>query len=325
MTQYSLYPYKTNYDLEVSLYNLRVDGNPSDNLIKNKKIDVSHIEWKELVFDVKVETGNYESLFPKDEEPEIRLTTKLNCRKTYYRDSKTENFLSSEKNFTMPLKLNREDVFGKVNLDVFISRNIKSLQPNSTFAEEIGQRIVVQGEEDFYWTIIADDNETKGSDIEHVVTSFKNDEERPFLSDYSKLNYYLDLSVAGKPTIYINEDQKKFLDLWSPTGIEHENKKLKKLQKYIDRDIMHDVYVQIISHTFKQAEENQWYNEGSGEGYREKIIQTWMKKIEPNETNRENFISDLNKKPDMISQISSAVMVESKKAYNLNEIVKELM
>jgi hypothetical protein len=326
VSKYSFYAYKFNDNLKVDVRNLRVDGESHDERISNKSIDVGNINWKRIVFDVVIDIDFYEHLFSPKEANEIRVIAKLSCRKTYFRSCEMKQSKLGRREFKITMALDRKDVRGVVNLDVFVARGKKSRFQGKGFAEEIGQRIVVQGEEEFYWNIIVDEPESKGIDIEIRPISFKKDEELG-LKEHKNLNYYLDLHNSNKPILYANKDWKKFMEIWDPMGPDHRNKRAEKLQDFIDRTVAHDVTVQIVVNTLREAYDSEWYTEDSAEGYKEGLIIEWMKKLDPEAESREEFIQGLqeNHSMDLVAKVSVEAAKKTNKGKEIDSIITGLV
>ena len=58
------------------------------------------------------------------------------------------------------------DLSGKASLDAFIIRNQTCETDDYKYAKTKGQRISVEGVEDYYWSILVDDPELPGNEID---------------------------------------------------------------------------------------------------------------------------------------------------------------
>ena len=322
MSEYSIWPYNVKYDLDVVVHSLLLDGNKKDALIneRTKKINVVAENWRRANLRLSLSFEHLDDLLPKDERKEARALIKVHCHQTYFRKGIVVKIPRLKNQTYVDLELMKEDLKGLVYIDAFIVRDDSRVPSDDEYAEEVGQRLIIQGEEKFYWRLIVDTSDSmSGSDLETEFVDFHKDDN---LKSIRSLNYYLDLSTAGKPVLYINKGNTAFFELWHNNGEDQIDKDLLRLQNYIDRDIMHDVYVQIIAHTLKEAEINAEYYEDSSPGYKEGLIQRWHQILRPELDSREDFIKEMNKLPDAISEISQHVMMMCLKPRTLKDFIK---
>jgi hypothetical protein len=115
------------------------------------------------------------------------------------------------------------------------------------------------------------------------------------------------------------------MEIWDPMGPDHRNKKAEKLQDFIDRTVAHDVTVQIVVNTLREAYDGEWYAEDSALGYKEGLITEWMEKLDPEAESREDFINGLQDSMDLVAKVSVEAAKKTNKGKEIDGILRGLV
>jgi len=322
---YSFYPYKVRRDLEVTITNLKIDGERNDGLIRNQKLYLNDNSWTLATFNIKIKTSGYEDLFDSKEKQSITCIVTLDCIKTQFRNSISETAQENKTEFNIEMKIYRRDISGKASLDAFIIRNQTNETDYSKYANTTGQRISVQGEEDHYWSILVDDPELSGNDIDVEYISFKDDKDFG-LNDKQDSLYSLKKIASSRPKLLINIDFKYVVEIWDPKNQYTKiiNKKEKAFRRLLNRVIGRDIKLQLSVQALTDAYSSGEFEEGSSEGFKENLVKEWMMILDPNADSREIFLAELHENglSKLVSRISKELTNDLTKGEEINKFAR---
>jgi len=324
---YSFYPYNVSRDIEVSISNLRLDGKSNDHLIRNKKIFLYEKNWSKVEFNVHITTKGYDGLFTPDEKGEITGIVTVDCVRTQFRTSVSEVSEKNKTRFNLEVELNKRDLLGNASIDAFILRNDTQNVDQSEFASTGGQRICVQGEEDYYWSLIVDEPEISGNDIDLEYISFK-DDERFNLEPEKDSFYCLRKVTTSRPKLFVNTDFKQILELWDPKSLYSKpmSKREKAFRTLLDKIVGKDVKLQLSINALTEAYSEGEFEDGASEGFKENLVKEWMMRLDPEEESRELFLNRMNDRGygKLVSNLSSELNKEIVDAKVINKFIRSI-
>ena len=207
---YSFYPYLVSRELKADITNLRLDGKNNDYLIRNKILHLNEKPWSKAEFNVKIKTEDYEELFSSNDKCEITCIAVISCQETEFRASFSERNSSGKTKFNLEVEIDKRNLSGSASLDVFVLRSETSNSIETQYASIGSQRICVQGEEDYYWSLLIDEPKVSGNDIDLEYVSFKEDDDFG-LKDEKDSFYCLKKITTSRPKLFVNTDFKKLV------------------------------------------------------------------------------------------------------------------